>query len=292
VTDAFTIRPFASIEEFHDCVDLQEATWGIGFSERVPPAILKIAQMLGGVASGAYDAKGELVGFVFGLTGLRGGEVAHWSDMLAVRPGIRDSGLGRRMKEYQRDVVLGHGVEKMYWTFDPLQSRNAHLNITRLGAVVREYVENMYGDTDSPLHQGIGTDRFVALWLLASNRVESRLACNAGTTGSRPEAADHPGTAEPHETYSEAPWALRADSGERHPLPVPVDSLPGNDAVRVSIPSDVTALMHDDLGLAVEWRLATRAVFAHYLSQGYEVCEFERGEAASTYFVARIENPE
>jgi predicted GNAT superfamily acetyltransferase len=287
VTEPFTIRPFASIEEFVDCVDLQEATWGVGFSERVPPAILKIAQMLGGIASGAYDADGGLVGFVFGLTGLRGGEIAHWSDMLAVRPGIRDAGLGRRMKEYQREIVLGHGVEKMFWTFDPLQSRNAHLNITRLGAVVREYVENMYGNTDSPLHKGIGTDRFVALWLLASERVESRLSDAGQTAEVSPGATDDSGG-----RHSDAPWALSVDASGPWPRPVPVDGLPGTDAVRVSIPSNVTALMHGDLGLAVEWRLATRAVFGHYLSQGYEVCDFERGEAASTYLVARIDDLE
>lgn len=279
MSDGYTIRPFTTTEEYRDCVRLQEDTWGAGFSERVSPAILKVSQILGGLASGAYAADGRLVGFVFGMTGVRDGEVVHWSDMLAVRPEARDAGLGRRLKEYQRDEMLGRGVEKMFWTFDPLQSRNAHLNITRLGAVVREYRENMYGDTDSPLHQGIGTDRFVALWLLGSDRVRSRLAVESSSSdtgvGSRVPT----------------PLALDADASGRHPRPAdPVLSLHAS-AVRVKIPADVSALMHDDLPLAVAWREATRAVFGHYLSAGWEVREFERDGSTSTYLVCAPPQP-
>jgi predicted GNAT superfamily acetyltransferase len=273
VSGNFTFRPFESIEDFRECVALQEATWGIGFSERVSLAILKVSQMLGGVAAGAYAADGELAGFVFGLTGLRKGELAHWSDMLAVRPDVRDAGLGRRLKAYQRQEVLRSGVETMYWTFDPLQSRNAHLNITRLGAVVREYVENMYGESDSPLHMGIGTDRFIALWLLNSPRVEARIATAAHELTGLPDA----------------PSAVSADCSGPHPRPLPADVLPRNDRVRISIPADVSSLMQYDLGLAVEWRETTRAAFAHYLTQGYEVRDFERGEYTSTYLLARID---
>lgn len=272
---SITIRPMNSIEEFKECVRLQEATWGEGFSERVPPAILNVGQRLGGVSSGAYNADGELVGFVFGLTGLRDGELVHWSDMLAVRPGLRDSGLGRRLKSYQRDEVLSRGVRRMHWTFDPLQARNAHLNLTRLGAVIREYEENMYGDTDSPLHAGIGTDRFIALWQLDSERVDQRLSAS----GPEPWAADG----------SEAPAALAADADGRHPTPSAPSVRPGNDRVRIAIPSDVGAIMEDDLPLAVAWRHATRAAFSHYLNAGYEVCEFQRGDRVSEYLLARIE---
>jgi len=90
----YQIRPFKTIEEYRECVALQEETWGQGFTERVAPAILKVAQILGGLSAGAYAADGSLVGFVFGMTGVRDGELVHWSDMLAVRRGLRDSGLG------------------------------------------------------------------------------------------------------------------------------------------------------------------------------------------------------
>lgn len=267
-----TIRSFASTEDYRACVELQEDTWGAGFSERVSPAILKVSQILGGVASGAYDESGRLVGFVFGMTGLREGRVVHWSDMLAVRPEARDAGLGRRLKEYQRDELLSRGVDTMFWTFDPLQSRNAHLNVTRLGAVVREYRVDMYGESDSPLHQGIGTDRFVALWLLDSERVEARLA------GAEPEP------------YGDAPFALRdAGSDERgHPRPGTPDTSLGNEAVRVAIPSEVGPLMDDDMELAVAWRTATRTALTHYLGAGYQVQEFERGRTTSAYVLTRM----
>lgn len=269
----YTIRAFETIEEFKECVALQEATWGVGFSERVPSAILRVGQLLGGVSSGAYDATGELVGFVFGLTGLRGGELAHWSDMLAVRPTIRDAGLGRALKEYQRQQVLASGVKVMYWTFDPLQSRNAHLNITRLGAVVREYNENMYGESDSPLHRGIGTDRFVALWQLDSDRVAERLAAAGG----------------PPRWDGDAPLALRTTAGEGGTLvPEPLEELPRTDRVRVPIPSDVGRMMGTRPEAARSWRAATRRVFQHYLGAGFEVCEFQRGERSSEYLLARI----
>ena len=275
----YTIRPFVSMEDYRACVGLQEATWGDGFSERVSPAILKVSQILGGVAAGAYDDSGALVGFVFGLTGVRDGETVHWSDMLAVRPEARDAGLGRRLKMYQRDDLLSRGITTMYWTFDPLQSRNAHLNINRLGVVVREYRVNMYGESDSPLHRGIGTDRFVPLWLMDSERVRRSLDdLEAPAVGQAPSAL-----------------AQRAGEGAEdghgrpaHPEPdLPNLGLTGNDAVRVAIPSDIGALMADDMELALAWRDATRVVFQHYLAEGFEVTGFERGPRVSSYVLAR-----
>jgi len=302
------IRSVATIEEFRACVDLQEASWGVGFSERVSPAILKVGQMLGGVSAGAYDADGRLVGFVFGLTGLRDGEVVHWSDMLAIVPELRDSGLGRRLKAWQREQVMGLGVRKMFWTFDPLRSRNAHLNIARLGIVVREYRENMYGDTDSPLHRGIGTDRFVALWLLDSDRVERAVAAIGGRADSRGGAVEErlagpddpwPGSMEDApsalDVDASGPGAAAADrAGPDHLTAIPVLPRPGAPrldldahAIRVAIPADLGAVMEADSGLALAWRVATRAVFSHYLANGYEVRYFQRGAPVSTYGLAR-----
>lgn len=268
----YTIRPFETIEEYHACVALQEETWGHGFSERVSPAILKVGQILGGVSAGAWDEEGALVGFVFGLTGVRDGRVVHWSDMLAVRRGIRDSGLGRRLKEHQRATLLDRGIETMFWTFDPLQSRNAHLNLAHLGIVVREYRRNMYGDTDSPLHRGIGTDRFVALWEMASERVAGRL------DGSAPAPADD----------GRGARALGAVEGSgRHPRPSEPALDLDADELRVGIPAEISHLMADDLPLAVAWREATRKVFTRYLETGWEIREFFRGPTTSDYLLVR-----
>lgn len=272
------IRPLETIEELHACVALQEETWGHGFSERVPPAILKVAQILGGVASGAWDEQDALVGFVFGMTGVRNGEVVHWSDMLAVRRGLRDTGLGAELKAYQRRILLEQGVATMYWTFDPLQSRNAYLNFSKLGILVREYARDMYGETDSPLHRGIGTDRFIALWEMDSERVDRRTA-----GGQRGPAA---------EEHASDPAAL-AEAGPYDHLPRPGRPRTGLDAprVRVAIPADISAVMADSMDLAVAWREATRSTLTHYLDRGYEVRELLRGARTSDYLLTRERTP-
>jgi predicted GNAT superfamily acetyltransferase len=272
------IRPFRTIQDFRDCVVLQEETWGHGFSERVAPAILKVAQILGGVSAGAYDDTGSLVGFVFGMTGVRDGEVVHWSDMLAVRRGIRDTGLGTRLKVYQRDVLLERGVTKMFWTFDPLQSRNAYLNFSKLGIVVREYVQDMYGQTDSPLHRGIGTDRLIALWLMDSERVARRVRGDErGPTAERAGAG---------------PAAL-SELSDTSDLVRPGEPDLTLDApeILVAVPLDISEIMAASMDLAVAWREATRAALTHYLGRGYEVREFLRGQRTSNYLLTRESRP-
>ncbi len=273
---SWSIRPFRTHRDYQECIALQEETWGAGFSERVPAALMIVSQRLGGVAAGAYDGDGTLAGFVFGMSGIENGVPVHWSDMLAVRADYRGGGLGIRLKGYQRDAVLAKGIRRMYWTFDPLESRNAHINLGRLGIVVREYVEDMYGRTDSPLHQGIGTDRFVALWRLDARRVERRLA------GERSPPA--------LEQLEGAPRVL--DGGFRPPSKWPEPELrERDDAGRVlaAIPSNIQALKEEAPELAARWRHCTRTVFQSYLSRGYEVCELIGGARLSYYLLRRTE---
>jgi len=270
----YEIRPFKTIEEYRGCVALQEETWGHGYSDIVPPATLKVAQILGGVAAGAWAPDGSLAGFVFGMTGVREGEVVHWSDMLVVRRGIRDSGLGTRLKAYQRSVMLERGVKKMFWTFDPLQSRNAYLNFAKLGIVVREYVQDMYGETDSPLHRGIGTDRFIASWLMDSERVIRRM----GGTERGPNA-------EVLRDCCEALGATVPVTGGGSPRPGSVRLGAEDPVVSVAIPADISGVMAESLQLAVAWREATRTALTHYTGRGYEVRELVRGEHASHYLL-------
>ena len=149
-------------------MELQELTWGRGFADRIPASLLLITQKTGGIAAGAFEPDGSLAGFVLGFTGIRHGQPAHWSHMLAVRPDVRDRGIGRALKQYQREQLVAAGVAVMYWTFDPLVARNAHLNLTELGALVEEYVPDLYGPgDDSPLDRGMGTDRLILRWEIA-----------------------------------------------------------------------------------------------------------------------------
>ncbi|MGD2120875.1 MAG: hypothetical protein PVJ76_03985 [Gemmatimonadota bacterium] len=268
-----TIRPFQTLEEYEACADFQEEIWGRGFSEKVSAAILMIANRLGGLAAGAFDAGGTLQGFVFGLTGVADGELVHWSDMLAVRDAVRDQGLGTHLKWYQRRVMLERGVGEMRWTFDPLQSRNAHVNFAKLGIVSREYVVNMYGITDSPLHRGMDTDRLVATWELNSDRVVSRISVSGGAGA-----------------FNEIEWA-----SVPRVLPVASDGIhssPGSPVlgideprVLVGVPPAVDTIIDAVPELATRWREATRKVFTDYLSRGYQVTEFFRTERGSFYLL-------
>ena len=156
------VRDLETDADYAACVELQKETWGQSFTEAVPATMLRIAQKLGGVAAGAFE-NDRLIGFVFGLTGLKDGAVVHWSDMLAVRAEYRNRGIGEALKRYQRDRVLERGIQKMFWTFDPLDAKNAHINFNRLGVYAREYVVDMYGQTESPLHAH-GTDRLIVTW--------------------------------------------------------------------------------------------------------------------------------
>ncbi len=251
-----TIRDFVSLEDYDACVALQDDTWGHGFSERVPGAILRVAQKIGGVAAGAYAPDGRLLGFVFGMTGVKDGALVHWSDMLAVRPEARGLGLGDRLKVYQRDSVLPHGVNTMLWTADPLVARNAHFNINHLGAFPSEYVENMYGaNTGSLLHGAMPTDRIVYNWPLA--------ATNPATV--------RDGQADPDDTQLPMAITLAADG-----TPCALDT-PGARSLRIVLPDDLTTVQAQSAQRALAWRVAVRAAFVSRLPHGFGVTRFVRG---------------
>lgn len=181
------IRHLESEEDYQACHALQLETWGSAFREAVPPSILLVSQKLGGVTAGAFDARGRMLGFVFGLTGIRDGVITHWSDMLAVRAEAQNGGIGRRLKEFQRRAAAAVGARSVLWTFDPLMARNAHLNFNVYGARAVEYVVDMYGtNTGSDLHRGIGTDRLVMEWAVDDAAVvrQRELARDAARTAS------------------------------------------------------------------------------------------------------------
>jgi predicted GNAT superfamily acetyltransferase len=253
--DRILIRMLSSLEDYDQAVDLQDETWGAGFSDRVPAAILRVGQKVGGVSAGAFDTNGTLVGFVFGLTGVRDGKLVHWSDMLAVRERARGHRLGERLKIFQRDVVRALGVEKMLWTFDPLVARNAHFNLNRLHAGIAEYAPNFYGaNTGSPLHGNLPTDRCVAEWIFAP------------TANAAPRDATM--------NRSDAPFVttLADNLGVRN-----VESFVDAPRVHVPIPSDIEPILKTNQKTALAWRLATRAAMMHYLARGYRVSAFLRG---------------
>ncbi|HEY6250287.1 MAG TPA: GNAT family N-acetyltransferase [Candidatus Angelobacter sp.] len=165
-----TIRQCTGIEEFKACVALQKEVWKFEDADLVPLRMFVVADKVGGQIIGAF-AGDSLVGYVFSVPGTRAGHSYLHSHMLAVSETYRNRGLGRDLKLAQRQDALERGFELIEWTFDPLEIKNAWLNIARLGAIARRYYQNHYGYTTSVLHQGLPTDRLVAEWWLKSKRV-------------------------------------------------------------------------------------------------------------------------
>jgi predicted GNAT superfamily acetyltransferase len=176
-TQQITIRKCASMDELHACVALQKEVWDFADVDLVPLRMFVVSQKIGGQIIGAFDGK-ELIGFAFSIPGSRAGHAYLHSHMLAVRESFRNHGLGRRLKLAQRDDALAQGYELLEWTFDPLEIKNAHLNLARLGAIARRYSVNHYGYSSSPLQGGLPTDRLVAEWWLKSKRVVNLLERN------------------------------------------------------------------------------------------------------------------
>jgi predicted GNAT superfamily acetyltransferase len=189
-----TIRKCEALEEMRACFALQKEVWKFADADLVPVRMFVVAAKIGGQVIGAFvhrdndggdndndgnderEGANELAGFAVAIPGMRNGHCYLHSHMLAVRQEYRNGGLGRRLKLYQREDALARGFELMEWTFDPLEIKNAYLNIEKLGAIARRYSVNQYGITSSPLQGGLPTDRLVAEWWMKSERVEAALA--------------------------------------------------------------------------------------------------------------------
>lgn len=167
-----TVRDCETLAEFEECVRMQLITWGEDLV--VPSGLFRVARETGGQTLGAF-AGAKMVGFTLGLAGIHGRTPIIHSHMTAVLPEFRDRGIGRMLKLAQRNDALARDIHLVEWTFDPLELKNAHFNINRLGAVVKRYIPNCYGITESPLHAGLPTDRLMAEWYLDSPRVEAIL---------------------------------------------------------------------------------------------------------------------
>ena len=271
IVQGISVRRVRTDAEYDECVKLEMATWGDHFREMVPATIFKISQRLGGVTAGAFAADGLLLGFVFGITGVENGSIVHWSDMLAVRSDVQNYGIGRRLKIFQRDAVRQIGATRMYWSYDLLVARNAHLNLNRLGARVVEYVENMYGeDTGSAVHSGFGTDRFVVEWDM---REESSDVVEMLTDFiTLPSGIDRAPILNPTAVEGGA-----TDSSVQVPNDLPT-------CVHVEIPSDIFIVRAQSAERAAHIRLTTRQAFQWALSRGYSVSAFKHDATAERAF--------
>lgn len=177
-----TVRECVSVGDFQQCIALEREVWKDDDIGIMPIRLYMISKACKAPTIGAFDDAGKLVGFVHTSLALKGRDVIYHSHLAAVLEDRRHKDIGRRMKLAQRDRAIEAGIPLIIWTFDPLQSRNAHLNINKLGAIIRRYEENYYGEgLSSVFGLGVPSDRVFAEWWLLSPHVEAALA------GSHPE---------------------------------------------------------------------------------------------------------
>ena len=171
---SISIHKCKEIDEFRGCVELQKEVWKFEDAELVPLRMFVVAEKVGGQVIGAFDGS-SLVGYILAVPGIRAGRAFLHSHMLAVRESYRDHGVGRVLKLAQRKDAIERGFELIEWPVDPLEIKNAWLNVVKLGAIARRYHVNHYGYTSSVLHSGLPTDRLVAEWWIKSERVTGLL---------------------------------------------------------------------------------------------------------------------
>lgn len=263
------IRLLRRSEEYDACVDLQRETWGEDFEGCVSTLLLHLHQKTGGLVAGAFD-EGELVGFVLGFPAREDGLPYHWSHMLAVREEARGEGIGRRLKLFQRERLLERGVTVACWTFDPLVARNAHLNLNRLGAEVLGYVPDMYGDTGSPLHGELGTDRLLVFWELDGSRAREAIAEDRRVDFTPFARAPEVGFPEEFDDGSGADASTPGDEPSRD------EDFPDVERVRIEVPPGLERLRDERPELLAAWRNRVAAAFTHYLGRDYEVAALWR----------------
>ncbi|MGA7560642.1 MAG: GNAT family N-acetyltransferase [Terriglobales bacterium] len=278
------IRDLKSINDLSQLKAVEKQVWGMADDDALPLTLAIALKTAGNIFIGAFDKeKGneKLVGFAFGFLGREHGQTIIHSHMLAVLDAYRHLDLGSRLKQAQRERAMAMGVHEMTWTYDPLQSRNAHFNFSKLGVVSDTYKVDFYGpETSSVLHRN-GTDRLWVRWILNSKRVRDRLAGKNTTT--RAETIDALRLLAPLVRFDPRGNPARADLAQ---------SL-ARQRVSVEIPGDILEVEQADMGLAREWREATRWAFSEAISAGFVVAEFCRSirgnQGPGAYLLQRAE---
>ncbi|MCI4350009.1 MAG: hypothetical protein L3K15_00610 [Thermoplasmata archaeon] len=274
--EEFRFRRIEKPEEFRAVEELQREAWGMSTEPPVPTALQRATQDNGGLVLGAFTDI-YLAGFTLGFLGWDGEALYHYSHMTAVRPPYQNHHLGFRLKSFQRDEVLRQGLATIRWTFDPLQSRNAYLNLRRLGARPDRYLVHYYGQLDSEVNRGLETDRVRVIWELKRPEVEQRLAGQLPTADAdrkRWEASTPLVTTEP------------SDSGLRVPTVV---AEPTGGPSHLEIPFDLALVrQHEPAKLRI-WRHAVRDALRAAFDLGYTVDDFAvvsaEHERRSFYFL-------
>ena len=248
------IRRAQGLADYQAVMELQKEVWGFTQMEDLAAIpLLMIANQFGGAVDVAQESSGRFIGFSLAYLGRTSEDkLIWWSHMTAVIKEYRNKDMGLRLKMHQREEALAAGIDQIRWTFDPLQALNAHFNIHKLGVIVREYEENIYGYSSSPLHAGLPTDRFVAEWNLNSARVTERLS-----------------TTEPPLILRDFDRLVRINEADREANLRLVES-----PLLLEIPVNISELKMTDIAKSRVWQENLRAACQHYFRAGYNVTDF------------------
>ena len=231
-----SVRACHALADYEACIAVQKQVWAGADIDVVPLPLFVVVAETGGQVLGAF-AGGRMVGFTLAMPAFHGEKKLLHSHMTAVVPEFQNHGIGRQLKLFQREDALRRGIDLVEWTFDPLEIRNAHFNLVRLGAIARRFIPNCYGITSSPLHAGLPTDRLVVEWWLASPRV---IACVS--------SSDRRGAA---------------------------CCAPASGAVRIRVPADIAQLKLSNAAEAARLQQGIREQFQRWFGHGYVVTGFE-----------------
>lgn len=268
----WTLRILETAEELKALEDFQAIIWPGSERDVIPSHMLQAAVQGGGLVVGAFSPNEQLVGFVFGFPGLYptpdGPRLKHCSHMLGVHPEFRNQGIGFALKRAQWQMVRRQGVDRITWTYDPLLSANALLNIARLGAVCNTYYPDYYGEMRDELNTGLPSDRLRVDWWINSRRVYQRLSRKA-----RARLGFH--------HYQAAETLLLNPVGnfwqglpEPGPQPGELPDPTIFPLILVEIPFDFHLMRNSALDLAKNWRLHIRGLFPALFEAGYLITDF------------------
>lgn len=264
---AVEFRELTSVDDLRLMQAMERRVWACEDLDVSPVLLLVALVKSGALALGAF-VDDVLKGFAFSVPGDRHGHRLHWSHMTGIDDDLRSGGLGTRLKLEQARRVASRGYTRIQWTYDPLQSLNAHLNLVKLGARADEYAEHVYGDSSSELHRGAPTDRFIATWDLDAAGTPLRspllgsLDADAAATAGRV-------------TRDRAGWDVY----------IPADPIPTARCVSLPVPARFSAMLQEAPDLALAWRLQTRAQFQDLFARGYQAVSFRRDGDRGEYLL-------
>lgn len=272
---SITFKQLKTVEDLIPCEELQDAVWKFNKCDIIPSRFMRVLCKHGGFAMGAFD-EDKMIGFVFSVPAIHYERPSQHSHMLAVLPEYRNHNIGYKLKLAQREEALSRNIDLITWAFDPLQSRNAHLNINKLGVIVCSYDINLYGESSSSkLHSGLGTDRLLAEWWLVSDKVKTKIEGHSHDTVKKPP-----------------PKGATINKTERNDQGLLVSEEPDlsltDNVLLLEIPDDIEKMKDLNMQTARKWRDLVQKSFIHYFEAGYYINFFQverNGSTRRVYYV-------